>query len=346
VSGAFIIWAMQNNQQLPPQAQIMQIVWGKVLAKTIYVATKLSIADLLKGGARPISELARETKTHEPSLYRMLRTLASAGIFAETEPRHFKNTPLSSVLAEGPESVQPMVLFAGMPMHDRAWEELLHCVKTGKTGFEKAFGMPIFDYFPKHPEESEIFNNAMTSLATKMSAAVVEAYDFTGIRKLVDVGGGHGALMSGILGRYPSMTGVILDLPKVVEGTRKRLESAGFGSRCEAVGGDFFKSIPGGDAIISSHIIHDWDDARAEQILKNCHKALAPGAKLLLVETVVPEGNAPSAAKFLDMEMLVMPGGLERTEREYRELYERAGFRLTRIVPTKESNSVIEGVRV
>jgi len=332
---------------MPAHLQIMNLASAKFISKPLWVAAQLGIADLVAQGVKRTDELARRTGTHERSLYRILRALACVGVFTETAPRQFDLTPLASTLkSDAPNSMRDAVVFVNHPVHDIAWTEILHSVKTGLPGFDRAYGMPIFEYFQKHPEFSEAFNRAMTNLARNDISAVVDSYDFGGIGKLVDVGGGHGALMTSILDRNPGMRGVVFDVPHVIDGTRKALEASGHASRCEAVAGDFFASVPSGDAIIMSHIIHDWDDERCITLLKNTVKALPRNGKVLICEAVIPPGDEFSPAKLLDLEMLVMPGGMERTADEYSALLKQAGFRLARIVPTRNRVCVIEGVPI
>ena len=212
--------------------------------------------------------------------------------------------------------------------------------------FESIYGKAYFDYLAENPAPAEVFNDAMTSLSASVSAAVVSAYDFSGITKLVDVGGGHGLLLASILEKYPQISGVLFDAPSVIEGANDVIEAHDVGGRCETVGGDFFASVPaGGDAYIMNHITHDWKDERALKILQNCHRAMTEGGRLLVVEMVLPEGNTPSLGKFMDLQMLLFLHSYERTEAEYSSLYQRAGFKLTSIVPTLSPYSVIEGVR-
>jgi hypothetical protein len=240
-----------------------------------------------------------------------------------------------------------MVIWMNEPFHWRVFEEMLGAVKTGKLAFEQVFGMPPFPYLVEHPEVAKIFDNATTSFSLLTAPAVVAAYDFSSIKKLVDVAGGHGLLISSILKANPHLRGVLFDMPTVIGGAGPLIEEANVANRCEKVAGDFFEEVPaGGDAYIMKHIIHDWDDERALTILKNCHRAMTDGGKLLLVEVVLPPGNEPSFGKIMDMEMMLLPGGMERTEAEYRELFAAAGFQLTRIVPTASPASLIEGVRV
>lgn len=334
-----------TDSTLPAHVQMMNLASAKFVSKPLWVAAHLGIADLIARGVRDTDALARETDTHAPSLYRILRALACVGVFTETAPHQFDLTPLASALVSGaPHSVRDVVIFLNHPVHDLAWTEILHSVKTGQPGFERALGVPVFEYFRENPEFSEIFNRAMTTLARNNISAVVESYDFGGIGTLVDVGGGHGALMASVLERHPAMRGVVFDLPHVIEGTKKALQAGGLDARCEAIGGDFFAAVPGGDAVIMSHIIHDWDDERCITLLRNIARALPPQGKVLICESVIPPGNEFSPAKLLDVEMLVLPGGMERTADAYAALLGQAGFRLSRIVPTRNPVCVIEGV--
>jgi len=219
-------------------------------------------------------------------------------------------------------------------------------VRTGGIAFDHAFGMDVWEYFGKHPDNAKIFNDAMSGMTAQANEAFHAAYDFTGIKTLVDIGGGHGGLITSILRRNPEMRGILLDSPQVIDGAWDLISESDVAHRCELLGGNFFESVPtGGDAHMLKWIIHDWDDDQSVAILKNCHRALAENGKLILVEALVPAGDAMHFAKFIDLNMLVMTGGRERTEAEFRDLYERAGFRLTRVVPTESPFSVIEGVR-
>jgi len=240
-------------------------------------------------------------------------------------------------------SMYDMALWMSDPFHFQVYADALYSVETGKPAVEKTFGMPIFEYFPKNPQESEVFNNAMTMFSGMVIPAVLEAYDFSGIGTLVDVAGGHGRVLTSVLEKYPSMRGVLFDLEHVIAGARPTIDRLGLTNRCNTATGDFFKAVPpGGDAYIMKHIIHDWNDAEAIAILKNIRTAMNPGGRVILLESVIAPGSQPDFGKIIDLEMLLMPGGRERTEQEFRDLFERAGFTLTRIVPTKSPLSVVE----
>ena len=332
-----------------PQVMMMRMICGFMVSQAIHVAAKLGIADLLRDGPKGCDELARISATHAPSLYRVLRALAGAGLFTETEPGVFGLTPLGAILrSDVSGSLRAMSIFMGGQCNWQAWGDILHSVKTGETAFEHVFGMGFFQHLEHHPESARVFNEAMTSNSEPFDAAVTAAYDFSTINQIVDVGGGHGSLISSILKAHPTMKGILFDVPHVSEGARCRLKAEGVSERCAVVAGDFLESIPGGaDAYVMKHVIHDWDEASAISILKNCRRAMPEGAgKLLLVEEVLPCGDRPAIGKLIDLEMLLMPGGRERTEAEYRTLFEAAGFRLTSITPTQSPLSVIEGVPV
>jgi hypothetical protein len=335
-------------QQQSPQEHIMQLATGYMASMCIYIVAKLGIADLLQNGPRPVSGLAAATGTQEDRLYRVLRALASLGVFTETATRTFALTPTAETLrSDVSGSMRAMAIWMGDPLHFRVYAEMMHSLTSGSTAFQRVTGKPIFEYFPGDPEESEIFNAAMTCFSGMTIPAVLEAYDFSGIGTLMDVAGGHGALLRAVLNRYPAMRGVVIEMEHVVRGAKQLPENKALAHRCDFLCADFFAAVPAhADAIIMKHIIHDWDDDKARLILRNCQKALAgkPGAKVLLVEPVISAGNAPELGKFMDLEMMVFPGGRERTEDEFRRLFAASGLRLTRVVATKSPVCVVEGV--
>jgi len=315
----------------------------------LWVATKLRIADQLASGPKTVAELAKASGVNEDRLYRTLRAIATVGIFREEDGRRFANTPASEFLIEGrPGNVRDLVMWTSDPFHMHVYEEMLHSVKTGELAIEKVYGKPAFEVFadPAMKEESEVFNNAMTSISQMVMPAVLEAYDFTGIGTLVDVAGGHGFVLSSILQKYSAMRGVLFDMEHVIAGAAPLLKRMGVESRVQAATGDFFKSVPaGGDAYIMKHIIHDWDDDKAGVILSNIHKQLKSGGKVILIEAVIAPGNEPHFAKWIDIEMFMMPGGRERTEAEFAELFRNNGFKLSKVVPTKSPLSAVEAVK-
>lgn len=331
---------------IPPQAQLGQMITGYWTSQAIYAAAKFGIADLLTGGPKSVEELASATDTMPELLYRLLRALASVGIFAEEDGKRFSLTPLAEPLSSDVAGSQrSLALMMGDDQY-RAWGNLADTVQTGDNAYEKIFGKPIFDHLAEQPEKARIFDDAMTGIHGRETGAILDACDFAGIKVLADIGGGNGSKITAILQKHPNMKGILFDLPHVVERARPKIEAAGLGERCQLVTGDFFQAVPSGaDAYVMRHIIHDWNDEKSLTILRNCHAVMSPGNKLLLVESVIPPGNDPFMGKFLDLTMMLIPGGKERTEDEYRELYDKAGFDLVRIVPTSTEVSVIEGVR-
>ena len=330
-----------------PQAQLNQLISGYMRTQAVYVAAKLGIADLLSTGSRTADELAQATYMHAPSLFRLLRALASLGVFAEDESSRFGLTPIAECLrSDVPGSQRALAIMSGEE-HFKAWGELLYSIQTGKTSFDKLYGMPIFDFLSQNLEQAKVFDAAMVGVHGRETAAMTDAYDFSEIGVLADVGGGNGSLLSFVLKAYPNLKGMLYDLPGVVERAKAGLQAAGLADRCEVIGGSFFESIPeGADAYLMRHIIHDWDDEKSLTILRNVHRAMRPDARLLVVEGVIPPGNDPSFSKLLDLTMLTLPGGKERTEEEYRTLFRAGGFELTRIVPTAAEISVIEGKKL
>jgi SAM-dependent methyltransferase len=351
VSGANGVGAGQSAAQargaLPPQAALAQMVLGSLVAQAVYVAAKLGVADLLADGAKDAHELARATGAHAPSLYRILRALAANGVFAELCDGRFELTALAEPLrTDAPGSLRDLTIFMGEEWHWRVWGNTLHSVMTGQAAWAHVHGAEVFPYFAANPEPAQIFDRAMTSNSQLAIQSVIEAYDFSGVETLVDIAGGEGSMLAAILRANPAMRGALFDLPHVIERARSYIAAEGVAERCALATGDFFISVPtGADAYIMKHIIHDWDDERAVTILRNINRAMRPDGRVLLVELVIPPGNEPHLGKIMDIEMLVSPGGLERTESEYRALFALAGLRLTRIVPTASSYSVIEAVR-
>jgi hypothetical protein len=341
-----------GSPELPPEAaaqqQLFQIATGYMLSAALQTVLQLEIADRLAAGPQPVSALAREAGVNEDALYRVMRALASVGVFDEQSPHTFANTLAGSMLRRTPGSFHDMGIFICSPVHFRVYSELLHSVKTGQPAIEKVTGMPVFEFLARDENRdfAAKFNHAMTGMSGVVAPAALEAYDFGGIGTLVDVAGGHGFLLTSILKAYPAMRGILFDLPHVVSGAGDLITAAGVGSRCETRSGNFFEAVPaGGDAYIMKHIIHDWDDARATAILKNIRVALGdrPNGRVILLDSVIEPDNQPDLGKLIDLEMMVMPGGKERTQEEFRALFAAAGFTLTRVVRTKSPLSVIEG---
>lgn len=329
-----------------PAAALTQMIFGKWVSMAISVAAKLRIADHLADRSQTAEELAAQTGADPRSLFRLLRALASVGVFASNPQGQFRLTPLGELLRTGvPGSLRGVADYCGADWSWRAWERLMHSVQTGETAFDHVFGERVFEYLAKRPEESAVFNEGMTGFSGIASEAVTLAYDFSPFRKLADIGGGHGFLLATVLAKYPTLQGILFDSPHVVAGAGSLLQEFQVADRCQIVGGDFFSQVPSGcDAYLLKHIIHDWNDADATRILRVIHAAAHPGTRLLLVEMVIPPGDTPHPGKLLDLEMLVVASGQERTESEFRELLKAAGFRLLGVTATRSPASIVEAV--
>lgn len=327
-----------------PRELLAQWISGYWLSQMLHVAARLKLADLIAAGTQSSAALAAATGMHEPSLFRLLRALASIGVFAETTPRTFALTPLAELLKSNhPESVRPMALMLGGVQYE-AWADLYDCVETGRPAFDERFGQPLFSWLAERPVEAAEFDAAMTAIHGRETAATIEAYDFSRYPHLVDVGGGNGSQLLDVLRALPEIRGTVFDLPGVVDRTRSLIAEAGFADRCDAVGGSFFEEAPAGaDGYVLRHIIHDWNDEQSLQILRTVRNAATESSRLIVIESVIPEGNGPGFAKLLDLTMLVIPGGKERTAEEYRTLFAEAGWELTSITPTTADVSVLEG---
>jgi len=333
----------QQGQQQALQ-QVMQAATGYIASTALQIAVQLQIADQIAAGTTSCGDLARASGVNEDALYRVLRMLSMTGIFEETSPRTFGLTPAAAALRRVPGSLYEMALWMSDPFHFRVYADAMHSVTTGAPAIEKTYGVPVFEYFEKNPELAAVFNNAMTSFSAMVVPAAIEAYDFSSIRLLVDVAGGHGGVLTGILGKYPEMRGILCDLGHVIEGATQRIAALGLSDRCQTVTCDMFRAVPeGGDAYIMKHIIHDWDDEKAGTILRNIRRVLPREGRLLLLESVIAPGNEPDFGKIIDLEMLLVPGGRERSADEFRALFAANGFQLTRIVPTQSPLSVVEG---
>jgi len=331
-----------------PQEQMVGVLAGLWVARSVSAAAKLRLADQVgDGAAKSVEELAAATKTHAPSLYRLMRGLAGAGFFAEEPGKRFRNTPLSDVLRTGVQGTMRAAADSIMGgSHWRAWGDLEHAVRTGGIAFDHAHGTDCWSFFAQHDEEQRTFNAAMTDFTKLFNPAIVKGFDFSRAGTLADIGGGHGALLMSVLQENPSVRGILFDQPRVVEGAAGPLKDAGLAGRCQLVGGNFFESVPAADTYMMKMILHDWNDERSGVILRNVHRASKPGARLLVMDSVVPASNAePSLARLMDLNMLVMTGGKERTEAEFRELFERAGFNLVKVHATESPVAIVEGVR-
>ena len=324
--------------------QLNEIIFGAALVCAVCTVAELGVADhIRRGSPRSARHLAEATGTLEGPLYRLMRMLASHGLFTETSNGDFDHTALSEALRSDAEGSYR----AGAQMFHRmfaAWSGLEHTLRTGHPGFNKIYGKPLFDYVADHPDLGPILDAGMSSFHGYETAAMLDVYDFSGVRVLADVGGGNGSLLGAVLRRYPQMRGLLFDLGHVVERARGSLKEQGVAERCEVLEGNFFETLPAGaDAYLFRHILHDWTDEQCLQILSHCRKVIPAQGRLLVVECIVPAGNGRSISKDFDITMMNVPGGLERTEAQFRTLFARAGFELSSITATATMVSIAEG---
>lgn len=336
----------------PPEesaaAALRQLIMGFRTTQMIYAAARLGVADALAHGPRTPVELAGEVNAEPQALYRLLRALASIGIFAEASDGAFAMTPLADALrTDAAGSLRSLAVLYGDEWLWRAYGRTLESVRSGQPAFAEANGEPLYEYLDHHPSAAAVFHEAMSGYSAREVSAIIEAYDLADARRLVDVGGGHGTLLVALLQSYAHLTGVVLDLPSVLEATERRFADVGLTSRARCVAGDFFTAVPdGGDVYVLKSVLHNWDGAACLTILRACRRAMTEHARLVVIERVIPSGNAPSEAKLFDINMLVVAGGRERTESEYRALLRSASFAPTRVIPTRSALSLIEAVPV
>lgn len=328
-------------------ARLRNLITGYFLSRALYAAAALDVAELLAGGPMDAGEIASRLDVHAPSLYRVMRALAMEKVFQEDGAGRFSNTPLSELLRSGvPGTLRDLTLLLGDETSWRSWEAILHGIRTGEAPFEQVYGEKFFDYLQDHHDTAAMFDRAMTSASATTNAAVVEAYDFSRLRHLIDVGGNLGAALCSILRAFPHLRGTVFDLPHVATRAREFIAEQGLAERCDFAGGSFFEAVPAGaDGYFMKHILHDWGDEECLRILAACRRAMGSDARLLICERIVPPANAPSSAKLIDLHMLMTNhGGKERTEAEYGTLLESAGLSMARIVPTATPWSLIEAV--
>jgi hypothetical protein len=330
----------------PPGPSVLDLITSGWVAQSVYTVTKLGIVEALRDGPQTVDAIAERVGADPDAVYRLMRMLASRGVFTSKRHRRFALTPMGgALLADAPDSMRGYALFVGDPLHWEHWGQLSQSVLTGKCAIEHVRGKPTFEWFDDVPELAAVFNDGMTSISKMETPLVVAAYDFSQFSTIVDVGGGHGLLLAEVLRQSPDSNGILFDAESVVEGAPAVLEPAGVAHRCTTVGGSFFESVPaGGDAYLLKHIVHDWDDETSVQILRNVRAAMKPDATVLIVETVVPDDDREHLSKLIDLEMLVAATGKERTEAEYVELLRQAGFRFTRTVATVGPASLVEAV--
>ncbi|HXN98932.1 MAG TPA: methyltransferase [Candidatus Acidoferrales bacterium] len=337
---------MTTERQTPPaHVSILQLLNGAHVAGAVSCLAQLGVPDVIDAAPKSAEELASRIGADPQALYRLMRATAAVGVLSEGPDGKFSQTPMSAVLrSDSTPSLRAFAIMSGREWHGRGWSHLEYCVRTGKQALEQIYGAPIFEYLKQNPAEGQIFNDAMTQYSMIDSPAVADAYNFDGIRSIVDVAGGHGLLLATILKRNTNMNGTLYEMPHVLEGARNGPLKPVM-ERCTFASGDMFSSVPAGaDAYIMKHIIHDWPDDRCVQILKACRKSVNPGGKLLVVDNVIHPGNDFSPGKFLDLQMLIFPSGCERTEKQFRALLAAAGWQLSRIIPTAAAESIVEAV--
>jgi hypothetical protein len=335
-----------SRSAVPPNVALLEMAMGAWLTQALFVTTQLGIADALRDGPRSADDVARQAAADPGAMYRVMRALASNGVLKLRRDGRFALTRIGQALRSDYDgSMAPMIALIGRTEHWEHWGSLLYSVQTGQTAIEKMRGLSAFEYLDTNPEYAAVFNDAMTGVSTMAIQTTVPLYDFTDRKLIVDVGGGHGALLAAVLAAAPQAHGVLFDLPSVVGGAGPVLDAAGVAQRCTRTGGSFFEAVPdGADAYLMKTVIHDWDDEKSLAILRNIRTAITADGKLLLFEMALPEGAPPHPGTLLDLEMLVHAGGRERTPREYRDLLSRGGFRLTRVIPTPGPLSIIEAV--
>jgi hypothetical protein len=332
-------------QTAPAHVGILEIMNGIYVAGAVSCLAQLGIPDLVEASPQSAPDLAAQIGVDPQALYRLLRATASVGVLSEAPDGKFSQTPMSAVLrSKAAPSMRDFAIMSGREWHARGWSRLEYCVRTGKPAMEQIYGLPIFEFLKQHPDEAQIFNDAMTEFSMIDAPAVAEAYNFDGIRSIVDIAGGHGLLLATILQRNPHLQGTLFEMSHVLEGAKSGPLMPVM-ERCTLASGDMFSSVPAGaDAYIMKHIIHDWPDDRCVQLLSACRKGVNSGGKLLVVDTVIQPGNDFSPGKFLDLQMMIFPSGCERTEKQFHALFAAAGWRLNRIIPTAAQDSIVEAL--
>jgi hypothetical protein len=325
---------------------VLGLITGTWVAQAVYVAAKLDIADRLIAGPQTSASLAHAAGAHPRALYRVLRALASVGIFHEDESGQFNLTPLAEPLrSDVPGSVRAFAVMMGSEWVWRSWGGIMHSVRTEEAAFEEAYGESLFQHYAKNPEAARTTMEGLTSRSLPENTAVVQAYDFSDCRVVVDMGGGQGTLLATILAANLHLEGILFEMPHVVGTAQQTFDKTGTRDRSALIGGDFFASAPsGGDLYIMKKVIHDWEDEQACTIIRHCRDVIPAQGRLLLIENIVPHGNDPSFSKLIDLLMMVYPGGRERTEIEYRDLLRSSGFTLNRVIPTTSLVSIIEAI--
>src|SRR6202050_1993372 len=334
-----------ERQTPPPHVGIFLLLNGVHVAGAVSCLAQLGLPDFIDSGPKSAEALHKQIRAGPHALYRLMRATACVGVLSEGPDGKFSQTPMSTVLrSDANPSLRSLAIMGGREWHGRGWSHLEYCIRTGKQALEQIYGAHVFDYLKQNPAEGQIFNDAMTQIYMIDSPAVADAYNFNGIHSIVDIAGGHGLLLATILKRNPQLRGTLFDMPHVIAGAKNGPLKPVM-DRCTLASGDMFSSVPAGaDAYIMKHIIHDWKDYRCIHILKACRKSVNSGGRLLVVDKVIRRGNDFSPGKFLDLQMLIFPSGCERTEKQFRDLFAAAGWKLSRIMPTVAADSIVEGV--
>lgn len=338
----------QSSEKSSPVQTMLGFITASWITRVVTETAELGLADFVKTGPKTGGQLARETKCHAPSLLRLLRVVTALGIFREDEKGQFHATALSAILeTDSPVSLRHFARMIGAGEHYEAWGNLIHAVMTGETAFDNRFQTDVWGYYRNNPKRERIFQSGLMNITEVFDPPILSAYDFSGLGTIVDVAGGHGALLSAILRSNPHAKGILFDAPHVVESVGPRLQAEPtIAPRLRLVGGDFFKSLPrGGDAYILKWILHDWDDEKSAAILRSCRNAMGHGSHLLVIENLNDPGSHPMS-KFMDLNMLVMTGGKERSTEDFKRLFRESGFKLNRVIPTDTPFSIVEALPV
>lgn len=333
------------NPVHPPQ-QMFQHITAYWVSQLMGTAARLGLADCLEAGPLDVTDIAARVDADSSALYRVMRACTAVGVFDEQAGRTFANNELSHTLRSNvPGSMRDFAIAVTAPGHWRPWERLTEAVETGKSTAHDALGQELFDWYGTHPEEGAAFTGAMHNLAALVATEVTQAIDFSSVGRVVDVGGANATLVSAVLRAFPNTQGVLLDLPHVVETVQKTLAASGLGQRCQTVAGDFFSAVPKGEVMLLKQILHDWNDEQCVQILSHCAESLPPGGRVLVVEMIISEDGKPSPAHLMDVNMLVLLPGKERTATEYGKLFAAAGLTLGRVLPTHSPFSIVEATK-
>jgi len=317
---------------------------GHIVSQGLHTIAALGLPDLIAKGRGSIDDLASATGLHAPSLHRLLRTMASLGVFDEVADGTFSLTPLGATLcADAPNSLRDQALFETSACVWATWAHLLDSLRSGEPSFTAVHGSPLWSYLAAHPETGAVFNRFMTAQSKRQNAAIIQSYDFSGAQTVIDVGGGHGATLAAVLAQHPDMHGVLSDLPEVVNAPA--LEIAKFADRCQVVGGNALSAVSaGGDIYMLKRVIMSFNDDDAGALLRNCRAAMGPGARVLVIDPMLPDGAAPHYNRLTDLLMLLLLGGRCRSEAAFRRMFDAAGLSLTRVIATGTSNFILEGV--